>query len=61
MTPQILTRGANAPLDATVNRVRVVIGWSDDSVDVDASALLLTSDGKVRGEIGRASCRERVF
>lgn len=50
MTPQVLTRGANAPLAATINRVRVVIGWSDDSVDVDASALLLTGDGKVRGD-----------
>lgn len=50
MTPQVLTRGANAPLAATINRVRVVVGWSDDSVDVDASALLLTGDGKVRGD-----------
>lgn len=50
MTPQVLSRGANAPLAATINRVHVVIGWSDDSVDVDASALLLTGDGKVRDD-----------
>ena len=35
LTPQVLTCGANAPLAATTNRVRVVIGWSDDTlVDV---------------------------
>lgn len=49
MTTQALTRGENTSLVSTVDRVRVVVGWSDDSVDVDASALLL-SGGKVRGD-----------
>lgn len=48
MTLQVLSRGANAPLSQTVRRVRVVVGWGDDSVDVDASALLLSDAGKVR-------------
>ncbi|WP_098455361.1 TerD family protein [Sanguibacter antarcticus] len=49
MTTQALTRGENTSLASTVDRVRVVVGWSDDSVDVDASALLLCG-GKVRGD-----------
>lgn len=49
MTTQALTRGENTSLASTVDRIRVVVGWSDDSIDVDASALLL-SGGKVRGD-----------
>lgn len=50
MTLQVLSRGANAPLSPTVSRVRVVVAWADDSVDVDASALLLSDAGKVRSD-----------
>lgn len=45
-----LTRGANAPLDPSVRRLRIVMGWADDAVDVDASALLLGDGGKVRDD-----------
>lgn len=50
MTLHVLTRGANVSLDPTVSRVRVVVGWADDSIDVDASALLLSDERKVRSD-----------
>lgn len=42
-----LTKGANAPVAAT--QVRAVLGWAS-AADADASALLLTSAGKVRSD-----------
>lgn len=47
---QVITKGANAPV--SVPRVRVAISWgqSAGTPDVDASALLLTESGKVRGD-----------
>ncbi|MFR9723495.1 VWA domain-containing protein [Streptomyces sp. MS19] len=50
MTPISLAKGANIPVAAT--SVRAVLSWADlpDAPDADASALLLTTDGKVRGD-----------
>ncbi|MFI7274040.1 VWA domain-containing protein [Streptomyces sp. NPDC049879] len=50
MTPISLAKGANIPVAAT--SVRAVLSWADlpDAPDADASALLLTADGKVRGD-----------
>lgn len=42
-----MTKGANLPVAAT--RVRATLAWSSD-VEVDVSALLLTSSGKVRSD-----------
>jgi stress response protein SCP2 len=42
-----MSKGANLPVTAA--RVRATLGWSS-AVEVDASALLLTSDGKVRSD-----------
>ncbi|MEV1006277.1 VWA domain-containing protein [Streptomyces sp. NPDC049881] len=45
-----MAKGANIPVAATC--VRAVLSWADlpDAPDADASALLLTADGKVRGD-----------
>ncbi|MDQ1663632.1 MAG: hypothetical protein QOJ68_3612 [Blastococcus sp.] len=42
-----MSKGANLPVSAA--RVRATLAWSSD-VEVDASALLLTSSGKVRSD-----------
>jgi stress response protein SCP2 len=42
-----MSKGSNLPVPAP--RVRATLGWSSD-VEVDASALLLTSSGKVRSD-----------
>ena len=44
-----ITKGANTGLPPTLKRVRVSLGWSNGP-DLDASALLLTSTGKVRND-----------
>jgi stress response protein SCP2 len=47
---QVMVKGSNIPLSASV--VRVVLRWSAaaGAPDVDASALLLAADGKVRSD-----------
>ncbi|MET7772796.1 TerD family protein [Nocardia sp. NPDC005366] len=50
MTSPILSRGQNLTLPAPVRRVVAVIGWADSSTEVDASALLLGADQKVRSD-----------
>lgn len=49
MDPLVLTRGANLALAATSSRLRVIVDWSDQTADIDASALLLVG-GTVRGD-----------
>jgi stress response protein SCP2 len=44
-----ITKGANTGLPAGIGRVLVHLGWSG-GVDLDASALLLTTSGKVRND-----------
>ncbi|MER5220276.1 VWA domain-containing protein [Streptomyces flaveus] len=50
MTARALSKGANLPVDSPA--VRVELAWSEgpDVPDVDASALLLTAGGRVRGD-----------
>ncbi|SHL88200.1 VWA domain-containing protein [Actinacidiphila paucisporea] len=51
MTSKPLSKGANTPV--TASAVRVVLTWTagpPGGTDPDASALLLTRDGKVRGD-----------
>ncbi|MFF2555252.1 TerD family protein [Nocardia sp. NPDC058058] len=45
-----LSKGQNLPLPDYVRRIRVVIGWTDPQIDIDASALLLGSNGKVASD-----------
>ncbi|BAD56864.1 TerD family protein [Nocardia farcinica] len=47
MMSPMLSKGENVPLPDDVERVDVVLGWSESEVEVDASALLLGADGKV--------------
>ncbi|MCP9624834.1 TerD family protein [Nocardia otitidiscaviarum] len=42
-----LGKGQNQPLPPHTRRITVAIGWTDPHIDVDASALLLGSGGKV--------------
>lgn len=44
-----LGKGANTSLPPDLTRARIVLGWSGGP-DLDASALLLTGSGKVRGD-----------
>ncbi|MGP4114973.1 VWA domain-containing protein [Streptomyces sp. 4N509B] len=50
MTGRALAKGANVPLPAGVTTVRAELGWTPGAVDADASALLLTGTGRVRGD-----------
>ncbi|MFC3965769.1 TerD family protein [Nocardia jiangsuensis] len=50
MTSPILQRGQNLVIPAGVQRVVAVIGWGASGVEVDASALLLGDDHKVRSD-----------
>ncbi|MFD4293232.1 TerD family protein [Rhodococcus sp. NPDC058532] len=50
MTIPMLSKGQNLPLPTDVVQVDVVIGWTESEIDVDASALLLNTDGKVRSD-----------
>ncbi|QNG37195.1 TerD family protein [Geodermatophilaceae bacterium NBWT11] len=45
-----LSKGANTPLAEGTPGVRCVIAWGQSEVEVDASALLLTSSGRVRND-----------
>lgn len=47
MTVPKLSRGQNLPLSADTSRIDAVIGWGRATTEVDASALLLGTDGKV--------------
>nr|WP_280410884.1 TerD family protein [Nocardia asiatica] len=50
MTSPMLSRGQNLTLPAAARRVDVIIGWADSTAEVDASALLLGADQKVRSD-----------
>ncbi|WP_273651711.1 TerD family protein [Cellulomonas fimi] len=52
MAETALTKGANCALAAETTDVRVVVAWNDTEggVDVDASALLLGDQGRVRSD-----------
>ncbi|WP_435593364.1 TerD family protein [Nocardia sp. bgisy118] len=47
MTSPMLSKGQNVPLPDDVDRIDVVIGWTESEVEVDASALLLGAGRKV--------------
>lgn len=46
----VLSTGQNVPLPAEVERIDVVLGWTEPQVEVDASALLLGADRRVRSD-----------
>lgn len=46
----MLSKGQNIALPGDVERIDVVLGWTENEVEVDASALLLGADRKVRGD-----------
>jgi stress response protein SCP2 len=50
--PVALIKGQNAALPSDVVRLRVVVTWDqqEEDADVDASALLLAADGRVRSD-----------
>ncbi|MGY1730331.1 TerD family protein [Geodermatophilus sp. SYSU D01045] len=50
--PVALSKGQNAALPPEVLRLRVVVTWDqqEEDADVDASALLLAADGRVRSD-----------
>ncbi|WP_209890681.1 TerD family protein [Nocardia goodfellowii] len=50
MTSSILSKGQNIPLPDDVERIDVVVGWTEPEIDVDASALLLGEERKVRSD-----------
>ncbi|MDH6284827.1 TerD family protein [Prescottella agglutinans] len=50
MTFPMLSKGQNMSLPSDVLQVDVVVGWTESESEVDASALLLGADGKVRSD-----------
>lgn len=46
----MLSKGQNIALPGDVERIDVVLGWTENEVEVDASALLLGADRKVQGD-----------
>lgn len=46
----MLSKGQNIALPEDVERIDVVLGWTEPDVEVDASALLLGAERKVRGD-----------
>ncbi|WP_054247742.1 TerD family protein [Rhodococcus opacus] len=46
----MLSKGQNLSLPAEVEQIDVVLGWTESEVEIDASALLLNSGGKVRSD-----------
>jgi stress response protein SCP2 len=50
MSDVALLKGQNAPLPAEVTRLRLMVTWDHGGLDVDASALLLGEDGRVRSD-----------
>lgn len=51
MTFPLLSKGQNMSLPDDVFQIDVVLGWTDAAVEVDASALLLNADRKVRSDV----------
>ncbi len=50
MTFPMMSKGQNMSLPSDVFQIDVVIGWTEAEIEVDASALLLNADGKVRSD-----------
>ncbi len=50
MTSPILTKGQNASLSDEVTALDILVTWVNSDFDLDASALLLNSDDRVRGD-----------
>ncbi|CAM3018455.1 TerD family protein [Prescottella defluvii] len=50
MTFPMMSKGQNMSLPEDVLQIDVVIGWAESEIEVDASALLLGADGKVRSD-----------
>ncbi|WP_067711101.1 TerD family protein [Nocardia yamanashiensis] len=50
MNSPMLSKGQNIPLPDDVVRIDVVVGWTESEIEVDASALLLGADRKVRSD-----------
>src|SRR6476661_576326 len=46
----MLSKGQNLSLPADVEQIDVVLGWTESEIEVDASALLLNADRKVRSD-----------
>ncbi len=49
-TGKLLSKGQNVSLPGDVQQIDVVLGWAESGVEVDASALLLNTGGKVRSD-----------
>ncbi len=51
MISPILSKGQNIPLPPNdLHQIDVVLGWTESEVEIDASALLLNAEGKVRSD-----------
>lgn len=50
VTSPILSKGQNITLPSDLSQIDVVVGWVESEVEVDASALLLGSERKVRSD-----------
>ncbi|SNT10333.1 TerD family protein [Rhodococcoides kyotonense] len=50
MSSPILTKGQNIPLPAETTELDVIVSWVDPERDLDASALLVDSTGRVRSD-----------
>lgn len=50
MISPILSKGQNIPLPNDLHQIDVVLGWTESEVEIDASALLLNAEGKVRSD-----------
>lgn len=50
MTFPMLSKGQNMSLPEDSHQVDVVLGWTESEIEVDASALLLNAEGKVRSD-----------
>ncbi|MCQ4120607.1 TerD family protein [Rhodococcus tibetensis] len=50
MTLPMMSKGQNMSLPSDVFQIDVVIGWTEAEIEVDASALLLNADRKVRSD-----------
>lgn len=50
MVIPMLSKGQNLSLPTEVLHIDVVLGWTESEIEVDASALLLNADGKVRSD-----------
>lgn len=50
MEDQFLSKGQNIELPDKLDQIDIVITWDNSEFGVDASALLLGADGKVRSD-----------